>query len=266
MKTWIGSATTALFFLGLAAGCGGGGAATSSGTGGPNGNGSAPAAADAETALNDAINAALAGNAAATVTDSHSQATLDGTVTADGIAVSFSHLVLAKKPFSASGSVSFAAGDHTATLAFSDSVVGSYLVDGASSGEVHARIPMESSFVQATASYAMHEAWGGFGGGAWFSGSNGNGGPGNNGACNVSVSDDGNGGVLLDGDCSLCGATISFDMVDINLMNGSITGTITIDDGNGNTAVLTFNGTTVDVNVNGQDLGTFDLSQIFGGP
>ena len=259
MKTWIGTAAT-LMTLSLAAACGGSGSSANTATEtSPTptpASDSAPSAAQAETAFNDAVNAALKSGSGVSVQDASAQATLDGTLTADGIAFTFSNLVLAKKPFAATGTVSLTSGTHAATIAFAGSVNGDYAADGASAGTVHAKIPMENSFVQATASWALHQAWL-HPAQATAAGA---------GACNVTVTDDGNGGVVLDGSCDVCGATVTFTMLDINPTAMTINGTIMIDDGNGNTATLTFNGTTVDVMVNGQDLGTFDLSQIFGGP
>lgn len=259
MKRWIGSAVAGICVATLGA-CGGGGAGNpASSTPAPTpAPGDVPTASQAENAVNDAIVAALDGGTAVTVTDNHSKATLDGTISADGVTLTFSHLDLAKKPFSANGSVTVDAGSHSASISFAQSTTGSYVVDGSSEGTVLAKIPMVNEFVQGTASWAIHEA---FAPHAMTMPSNGGNGQGS-GACNVTVTDDGNGGFVIDGSCTVCNATVTFTMFDFNPTAMTINGTIAIDDGNGDTATLTFNGTTVDVTVNGQDLGTFDLSQI----
>lgn len=252
MKRLVGSA--AVLFLSLAAACasGGGGAGTQATGATPTPQDESISTAQAETAFNDAVLAAFAPDSGVTVVETRDRATLDGTIAADGLQVTFANLVLAKRPFTANGAAAVANASHAIAIAFANSTTG--VLDGAG-GVIRAKIPMTNSFVQATAGWAMKQAWHP---GSSFAAS----------PCNVTIADDGAGGVLIDGSCTVSNATVTFTQLDINFSTGalSITGTIDLDDGNGNTATLTFAGTTVDVVVNGQDLGTFDLSQIFGAP
>ena len=262
MKKCLGglAMVAVLSVLSVLAACAGGSGSTGKRATDPIPSDSALTTAQAERAANDAILAAFAPGSGVSVVETRDQATLSGTIAADGVDVSFTNLVLAKRPFSATGTLALTNGSHAMSVAFSHSTAGDYSADGVSAGSIHALIPMTNSFVQATAGWAMHQAW--HPTQSWLSMSNGGGGQGS-GPCNVSITDDGNGGILLDGSCTVCNATVTFTQLDITLaLPPTITGSIAIDDGNGNTALLVFSGTSVDVTVNGQDLGSFDLSQI----
>lgn len=223
------------------AGCGGGAGHDDPNGGNPGG--SSIDAARAAAAYNAAIDAALAG--AIAVDETAAQATLAGSIEVDGVLVTFDDLVLEKRPYAVSGTATFEADGDTAAVAFSGGIVGALSIDGADAGTLRADFPGDADFARAEASWAMGMAFGGAG--ASF-------------ANGVTVTDNGDGTFTLDGTIDAGGILIDFDMVTIDPVNMTINGTISIDDGNGNTVVLAFNGTTVDVTVNGQLVGTFDLS------
>ncbi len=201
----------------------------------------------AEAAYNAAVLAALAGELSVIETDT--RATLDGALTIDGASVTFQDLVLEKKPFSPSGTATIEKDGHVASVSFSGSLDGTLTFDGSAAGTLRAEFPMNDSFCEAAASWAIRRAL--YGQGAAFT-------------SGITVTDNGNGSFTIDGTETAGGATIDFDMVTIDVANLTITGTITLDDGNGNTAQIVFNGTTADISINGQLVATIDLTQIFG--
>lgn len=198
----------------------------------------------AESLYNDAVKAALSG--AISVVETDDRATLTGSVEIDGAVVTFTSLVLEKKPFAPSGAASIAQSSRSANVSFDGSLDGALTIDGTAAGTLHADFPMTDSFCEAAATWAIRRALQpGF-------------------AAGLTVTDNGNGSFTIDGTETVGGATIDFDMVTIDVTNMTITGTITLDDGNGNTASIVFNGTTADISINGQLVATIDLSQIFG--
>lgn len=196
------------------------------------------AVAEAEALFNDAVGLALAGAPGVTITRTPQSVRLDGTVVLGAGDVSFDALVLAKKPFSPSGAAAVASEDHLASLSFTGSVTGTATIDGAPAGSVTADFPMTAEFAEAAADWALHAVL--LSGSSFQS------------PCpNLTVTDNGDGSFTLDGDCAAGGATIDFDMVTVDLVNLTIEGTITLDDGNNNTAVIDFDGDTFDLTVNG---------------
>lgn len=243
MKTsWrIETAAALLLLMTVATGCGGGGG-TPAGVD-PTPTPSGLTAGRASTLVNDGLVQKLSAATGATVI-------LDGAVSVDGATVTFDHLSVTKAPYSLSGGVSVIDGADGAQANFAGGVAGSLSIDGVPSGSVTAAFPMTSDFAQANAHWAIHTAMAGAGHSTFANG--------------ITVTDNGNGTFTIDG-TETCGpVTITIDMLTIDPVNMTINGKITIDDGNGNTAELDFNGTTVDILVNGQLVATVDLSQIFG--
>lgn len=195
-------------------------------------------AAEAGALFNDAVGLALAGAPGATVTHGEDAVILGGTVILGGGTVSFDTLSLATKPFAPSGAATVESEGHTAALAFTGSVDGTAVVDGAAAGSVTAEFPMTAEFASGAADWAMDFA---LSPGSSFA----------NPCPNLTLTDNGGGSFTIDGDCAIGGATVDFDMVTVDLANMAITGSIALDDGNGNTALIEFNGATFDVTVNG---------------
>ena len=195
-------------------------------------------AAEASALFNDAVLLALKGAPGVTVSRGNDTVMLDGALTLGAGDVSFDALTLETQPFSPAGNATVVSEGHTAALAFSGSVNGTLSIDGAAAGAAVAEFPMTAEFAQGAADWAMHIALN----------------PGQSFAdpCpNLAFTDNGNGSFTIDGDCAAGVATVDFDMVTIDVANMAITGKIALDDGNGNTALIEFNGATFDVTVNG---------------
>ena len=195
-------------------------------------------AAQAEAAFNEAVLLALGGAPGVTVTRTDEVVELEGTVILGAGEVTFDGLSLAKRPFAPIGWATLASAGQTAELGFTGSLQGSFVLDGEAAGNVTAAFPMTGEFTEAAADWAIDQA---LAPGTGFA----------NPCPNLTVTDNGNGSFTIDGDCAAGGATIEFDMVTIDVANMAVNGTITLSDGNGNSALIEFAGATFDVTVNG---------------
>lgn len=236
MRVTVGSALFA-----LVVGCAGNGGA-------PAGNPAAPgpdfdpepaalSAAEAEAAFNEAVGASLAGLPGVTVVRTDERATITGTVELSGATVTFDGLVLHKRPFAPEGAVQIAGDGQTAAVTFARDLVAPIAIDGVAAGTVTAAFPLDAEFAQAAAAYAFQQLTN----------------PGFQSPCAVTTTDNGAGAFTFDGTCTFGGATLDLDMVTIDfaVLPPTVTGKILLDDGNGNTVEIQFNGTTLDVLVNG---------------
>ena len=197
--------------------------------------------------FNDAVIVALESDTAiALSTDEF--VTLDGDVTLSDALVSFDGMQITKAPLSFTGDAVVTALGTSANISFSADVHGTVTIDGVQS-TLEGNFPLHEDFAMASAMFAM---------GPWLS----IGFPAAQADCsNLTVTDNGNGSVTLDGDCTVGNIVVDFDMVTIDPGPPlDIDGTITIDDGNGNEVVIDFNGTTATIFVNGQEVATVQIS------
>lgn len=205
---------------------------------------SAPVAAEH---FGDAILVALESDTAIAV-NNETFVMLDGDVTLSDATVSFDSLRVTKAPLSFQGNASVHAMGSIADITFASGTTGTVTIEGVDT-TFEGEMPLHEDFAMATAMYAM---------GPWLS----IGVPASAASCsNLNVTDNGNGSVTLDGDCTVGNALVDFDMVTIDPGPPlTIDGTITIDDGNGNEVVLDFNGNTATIFVNGQEVATVQIS------
>lgn len=192
-------------------------------------------APEANALFDDAVALALAGAPGAAVSREDGVVTLDGTVVLGGGSVSFESLALATRPFAVTGGASIVSEDGVAVLAFANATTGTVTIDGVSTPGV-AAFPMTAEFAEGAAQWAVDTAIH----------------PGFASPCpNLAVTNGGNGTFTVDGDCSIGGvATVTIDMVTLDLMALSITGAITVDAA-GHTAEILFEGATLDITVDG---------------
>jgi hypothetical protein len=201
-------------------------------------------AAEVGAAFDAAVIAVLAGAPGGTLDDRGATVVLGGSVTAGSATVSFSALTLTRTPFAVDGAATVASGGRSASVTFDGGTTGRVQIGGSDAGTVVAQMP--AAFGEATADTILNEALDCQGAG---------------------LGDLAGGVVTIDDTCTadLGGqlVTVTAD-VTIDLANLSVDGTITVT-GDGFDASIVFTGTTAEVTVNGELVGTFDLGDILAG-
>ncbi len=204
---------------------------------------------EVQTAFNGAVQAALSATpAGVTVDRTRDQVRIDGTVATGALAVDFDALALTRAPFGVTGAATVRGSDGVATVAFSGTPAGVVRADGQAVGSITADFPSDGGFAQDTSVDLLGLAF----------------------DCQGLGVDALAGVVSLSGSCTVTddsGAQVgSLDIngVELDLIALTASGTITLTAG-GRTLELVLDGTSAELQVDGQAVADLDLGDLLGG-
>jgi len=193
------------------------------------------------TALHDSLATQVTG---ITVTDNGTTLHVSGTIS-EGAATVTLDITITKNPFSLSGTATIVNPAHTVVVTFNGGTGGSVTIDGQPAGSFQATMPMVPSILLAQAHAAMTAVMS-----PGFAATSG-------GSITVTPGTS-PGQFTINGSDTFGTVTVTFTNLKVDLLAQSVTGTLAITDGSHN-ATLVFNGNTVTITVDGQNLGTFNL-------
>lgn len=183
----------------------------------------APSLAQATQTFNDAVQLA----AADAVVGAGGSVTLQKTVTVGDATVAFDHLMVHQAPLSFTGDATLVQSAHDIHVVFSGGTVGAASLDGQAWGALEAQLPMTPEFAAAIAA-AVQDACATTGTDPALAATAVAAATG--GTCDFDVIDNGDGTFTIKGSCDVGGVAVDVE-IDVDPVNGTVSGKITIDDG-----------------------------------